>query len=392
MLFNTLANLRVLIDTDAARAQVMLDHLIAYLRATLNASRSEHPFAAGRIRAPARLSGTDGDAHGTQAVVRADAAARTGGAEVPTLLLQPLVENAIRHGLEPKVEGGHIAVRARRTGPDLVLEVDDTGVGMANGDIADRGFGLTQVRERLAHHVWLGGRIGAAVRSTTRPRCAHHAYRTALVVAPDSTCPARLHRRTWHHDEQAHRPHRPDSRRRAAAGGCAEKGAGRGMAGTAHRGDSRRRAICRHPGAGPGARRVVPRHPHARSQRAGGGGRHRRRLGHGADGRQAVSSTGVRHGLRPIRRAGLRGAGGRLSAQAVAGATPAPDGGPAAAGTGNPCDAGARPRRHCAGCQYDPRTGAGAVAPAAIDADGLRRPPECFPGQRRQRDPRRTAG
>jgi sensor histidine kinase YesM len=74
---------------------------------------------------------------------------------VPPLLLQPLVENAIRHGLEPKVDGGEIAIGARREGRRLVLEVCDTGVGLAidppgSTPRPDGGFGLSQVRERLA--------------------------------------------------------------------------------------------------------------------------------------------------------------------------------------------------------------------------------------------------
>jgi sensor histidine kinase YesM len=81
------------------------------------------------------------------------------GVPVPPLLLQPLVENAIRHGLEPQVAGGHIGVHAStRLGPDgtlLVLEVVDTGVGLGASPAHDTNhpgshFGLTQVRERLA--------------------------------------------------------------------------------------------------------------------------------------------------------------------------------------------------------------------------------------------------
>jgi sensor histidine kinase YesM len=79
---------------------------------------------------------------------------------IPTLLLQPLVENSIKHGLEPQVEGGSITVRASRDAAlqRLTLTVDDTGVGMAanaantnaNAHPApDSGFGLAQVRERL---------------------------------------------------------------------------------------------------------------------------------------------------------------------------------------------------------------------------------------------------
>jgi LytS/YehU family sensor histidine kinase len=68
-------------------------------------------------------------------------------APVPTLLLQPLVENSIRHGLEPQVEGGRIEVGARQQGGSLVLTVRDTGAGLDPAQAP--GFGLTQVRERL---------------------------------------------------------------------------------------------------------------------------------------------------------------------------------------------------------------------------------------------------
>jgi sensor histidine kinase YesM len=85
-------------------------------------------------------------------------------APVPPLLLQPLVENAIRHGLEPQVSGGLIAVSARleqsaeaspTTQSQLVLEVHDTGVGLDTArhpshSTAGTHFGLEQVRERLA--------------------------------------------------------------------------------------------------------------------------------------------------------------------------------------------------------------------------------------------------
>jgi sensor histidine kinase YesM len=75
---------------------------------------------------------------------------------VPALLLQPLVENSISHGLEPQVDGGSITVQARREGTQLVLEVSDTGIGLGaasnsgNGTPGGTGFGLAQVRERLA--------------------------------------------------------------------------------------------------------------------------------------------------------------------------------------------------------------------------------------------------
>jgi hypothetical protein len=148
MLFNTLANLRALIATDPAQATLMLDSLIDYLRATLQASRTtSHSLRAEfdrlgdylalmQVRMGLRLSYT------------LDLPAELEDMPVPTLLLQPLVENAIKHGLEPKIEGGNVAVSARREGKNTVLEVQDNGVGL-NGESSE-GFGLAQVRERLA--------------------------------------------------------------------------------------------------------------------------------------------------------------------------------------------------------------------------------------------------
>ncbi|MCP5280942.1 MAG: histidine kinase [Rhodoferax sp.] len=149
MLFNTLANLRVLIGSDTARAQQMLDHVIAYLRATLNASRtSKHPLQAefDRLRDYLELMAIRMGPRLRFRLELPDALARQ---SVPALLLQPLVENAIRHGLEPQVAGGQIDIRAARDGRHLVLDVCDTGVGMSGASQGD-GFGLTQVRERLA--------------------------------------------------------------------------------------------------------------------------------------------------------------------------------------------------------------------------------------------------
>jgi len=151
MLFNTLANLRVLIGLDAARAQEMLDRLIAFLRATLAASRSSaHPLAAEFDRLADYLA-LIGVRMGARLQVRLDLPEDLRTLPVPPLLLQPLVENAVQHGLEPKVAGGRIEVTARREGPRLRLSVRDTGLGL-DAAVPSSGthFGLQQVRERLA--------------------------------------------------------------------------------------------------------------------------------------------------------------------------------------------------------------------------------------------------
>jgi len=158
MLFNTLANLRVLIALDAARAQTMLDQLIAFLRATLNASRSgdAHPLrdefarladylALMQVRMGARLR------------PRLELPPALAELPVPPLLLQPLVENAIKHGLEPHVDGGELIVSACLDGGRLLLEVRDTGAGLGQAQQTQEtqqaqpgsGFGLEQVRSRL---------------------------------------------------------------------------------------------------------------------------------------------------------------------------------------------------------------------------------------------------
>jgi hypothetical protein len=149
MLFNTLANLRVLIALDPPRAQAMLDQLIAFLRASLAGSRARlHPLgdefqrlrdylALMQIRMGPRLQ------------TRFELPAELATAEVPPLLLQPLVENSIKHGLEPQVTGGRIDVSAARDGDALVLRVRDSGAGI-DGTPGDACYGLAHVRERLA--------------------------------------------------------------------------------------------------------------------------------------------------------------------------------------------------------------------------------------------------
>jgi signal transduction histidine kinase len=171
MLFNTLANLRALIAADPARAQEMLDRLIDFLRASLVASRvSSHPLATEfariddylalmRIRMGDRL-------RATTALPPALATL-----QVPPLLLQPLVENAIKHGLEPQRGPGELTVTASLDGPTLVLVVVDSGRGLEAAAAANArepadagsGFGVAQVRERL-HTLY-----GAAARFTLEP-------------------------------------------------------------------------------------------------------------------------------------------------------------------------------------------------------------------------------
>ena len=147
-LFNTLANVASLIRTHPERAARLLEQLTSLLRSSLSRTR--------------RADGTLGD---ELAVVRAYLevqASRMAGrmtydvdvdpgletVAVPPLLVQPLIENAVLHGIEPSATGGHVAVRAERRGEGLRIRITDDGVGL-DPDVAGQGVGIANVRERL---------------------------------------------------------------------------------------------------------------------------------------------------------------------------------------------------------------------------------------------------
>jgi Histidine kinase len=150
MLFNTLAHLRALIKLRPDEAQAMLDELIAYLRATLQASRRPlHPLETEFARLADYLKLMQ-RRMGARLQVELDLPPELAAVAVPPLLLQPLVENAIQHGLEPHVAGGLLRVSARREGESLLLRVEDNGAGLGARPSSGTGFGTAQVRERLA--------------------------------------------------------------------------------------------------------------------------------------------------------------------------------------------------------------------------------------------------
>ncbi len=152
MLFNTLANLRALIAVDPARAQVMLDRLIAFLRASLAGSRSGAQTLAAEFDRLRDYLGLMEVRMGARLATCLTLPADLAGAQIPPLLLQPLVENSIRHGLEPQREGGRIGIAATREGTLLVVRVRDTGAGASDvlPSAGGAGFGLGLVRDRLA--------------------------------------------------------------------------------------------------------------------------------------------------------------------------------------------------------------------------------------------------
>jgi LytS/YehU family sensor histidine kinase len=148
-LFNTLANLDALIASDPARAREMLGHLNDYLRGSLAAARSERHTLGEEFALLSDYLELLAIRMGPRLGFALDLPAALAAEPLPPMLLQPLVENAIRHGLEPKVEGGRVTARARRDGDALVLEVQDDGLGLGAAH-AGGGVGLAHTRERLA--------------------------------------------------------------------------------------------------------------------------------------------------------------------------------------------------------------------------------------------------
>jgi len=155
MLFNTLANLQGLIAADPPRAQHMLDQLIQYLRATLSSSRADKTSLAHEFSLMDAYLGLMKVRMGSRLAYRLDLPDALVNEMVPPMLMQPLVENAIKHGLEPKIDGGAITIRAERDGSTLRLTVVDTGLGLNGGkdsaphDGSSVHVGLSNICERL---------------------------------------------------------------------------------------------------------------------------------------------------------------------------------------------------------------------------------------------------
>lgn len=150
MLFNTLANLQGLISFDPDRAQLLLDQLIQYLRATLSSSRADATTLGQEFSLMEAYLGLMSIRMGARLRYALDLPDSLRQLKVPPMLLQPLVENAIQHGLEPKIDGGYIKVEASSDGAQLTLSVQDDGLGLDHpGQSKGTHLGVANIRERL---------------------------------------------------------------------------------------------------------------------------------------------------------------------------------------------------------------------------------------------------
>jgi signal transduction histidine kinase len=152
-LFNTLASIDHLIETDPPRASTMQKNLIALLRASMPTMREANHGAPRdlaremavirpyleilKVRMEERLT------------TRIEVPEGLLSAEFPPMMIQSLVENAIKHGLEPKPEGGALSIKAEIVHGKLNVVVADTGLGFGRAATAGTGVGLANIRERL---------------------------------------------------------------------------------------------------------------------------------------------------------------------------------------------------------------------------------------------------
>ncbi|GAA5181256.1 hypothetical protein GCM10025771_27770 [Niveibacterium umoris] len=156
MLFNTLANLRSLVREDVDRAESMIDQLNVYLRSALAASQTESVSLSSEFAQLRAYLDIMALRMGPRLSYRLELPAALERTEVPPMLLQPLVENAIKHGLEPKVGSGSIEVIACATPAGIEIRINDSGLGLPadeHHEPAPRSpgasYGLQHVRDRL---------------------------------------------------------------------------------------------------------------------------------------------------------------------------------------------------------------------------------------------------
>ncbi|MFZ6655088.1 sensor histidine kinase [Undibacterium sp. TJN19] len=151
-LYNTLANAVGLIAPDPARARLLLERLIDYLRATLSASRDSDTLLQSEIDTITAYLELMKLRMGERLRYRIELADEALKLPIPPMLLQPVVENAISHGLEPKIEGGEILLKAHLEVNHLHVVISDTGVGFQTvaSSKPGGGVGLSNLRERIA--------------------------------------------------------------------------------------------------------------------------------------------------------------------------------------------------------------------------------------------------
>lgn len=147
-LFNCLNTIVGLVETRPSEARRTLGQLSELLRVALRTPLEETIPLREELRFAEAYLALEKARLGDRLSIEVDVEPEAIDVPVPAILLQPLVENAVRHGLAPRIEGGCVGVRARLVGPRLELLVDDDGIGFQATE-GRSGIGLSSVRRRL---------------------------------------------------------------------------------------------------------------------------------------------------------------------------------------------------------------------------------------------------
>ena len=158
-LFNSLANVRRLLRTDGIAGRAMLADLLRYLESALPRLRDETPTLEREMEVVRAFLGVHQVRMGSRLQVAIDLPAELRQRVVPPMMLLTLVENALKHGLQPLLEGGSIRIGASRGPGSLRMEVADTGRGL--GTSIGSGTGLANIRARLRS--MYGGEAGLSL-------------------------------------------------------------------------------------------------------------------------------------------------------------------------------------------------------------------------------------
>jgi two-component system LytT family sensor kinase len=149
-LFNALHTIAVFVrEHDETQAVELIERLGDVLRHVLRTTSAFEAPLASEIAFVQKYVEIEQARFGDRLSVSYGLEGDLGTALVPQLIVQPLVENALKHGLAPRAAAGHLAIAARRQGEILELSVADDGIGLASGWDASHGVGLANMRARL---------------------------------------------------------------------------------------------------------------------------------------------------------------------------------------------------------------------------------------------------
>ncbi len=148
-LFNALNAIATLVHKDPNAADEMIGNLSDFLRLTLEHSETQELPLQLELDFVQRYLAIEKVRFGARLQIQTEFPPSTLAAQVPVLILQPLIENALKHGIQPKRGIGHLRLAGHREGDHLIITIDDDGVGLATDAREQAGIGLANTRSRL---------------------------------------------------------------------------------------------------------------------------------------------------------------------------------------------------------------------------------------------------